>query len=213
MKNFPLVLDGDAFLVYQGLAAADRKTQDEVTKLMKTAFNMTETKAYQAFVTRRLKSDESVDAFVADLKRLSALSGHAVADDKDSVVIQQLLNDLSVDFGRQLRRSMAGKELTISGCCATVRALRTSEEDSQTRSAPVAAVIDPGSSSPKPRSLSCFKCGEVGHIRRNCPQRSGGSGRERQSQQQRPGGSRKHMVCYFCDEEGHTKPDCQQRKN
>ena len=108
---------------------------------------------------------------------------------------------------------MAGKELTISGCCATVRALRSSEEDSQTRSAPVAAVIDPGSSSPKPRSLSCFKCGEVGHIRRNCPQRSGGSGRERQSQQQRPGGSRKRVVCYFCDEEGHTKPDCQQRKN
>ena len=86
MKNFPLFLDGDAFLLYQGLAAADRKKQDEVTKLMKTSFNMTETN--QAFVTRRLKSDESVDAFVADLKRLSALSGHAVADDKDSVVIQ-----------------------------------------------------------------------------------------------------------------------------
>ena len=42
---------------------------------MKTSFNMTETKAYQAFVTRRLKSDESVDAFVPDLKRLTVSSG------------------------------------------------------------------------------------------------------------------------------------------
>ena len=49
MKNFPLFLDGDAFLVYQGLAAANRKKRDKITKLMKMSFNMTETKAYQAF--------------------------------------------------------------------------------------------------------------------------------------------------------------------
>lgn len=40
------------------------------------SFSMTEAAVYNAFVARRLKADESVDAFVADLKGLAELSGH-----------------------------------------------------------------------------------------------------------------------------------------
>ena len=89
---------------------------------------MTETKAYQVFVARWLKGDESVDTFVADLKRLSALAGHTSVDDKTTVVVQQLLNGLSMDFSRQLCLGIAGKELTISGCCAAVQALNSSHK-------------------------------------------------------------------------------------
>ena len=34
MKHFPLFLADDAFLVFQGMTASDRKKEDEVCKLM-----------------------------------------------------------------------------------------------------------------------------------------------------------------------------------
>ena len=84
--------------MHQGLSDANQKRQDKVTQLMKTSFSMTETKVYRVFVARCLKSDESVDMFVAHLKRLSEFSGHHVANDKDSMLIQQLLSRLPGRF-------------------------------------------------------------------------------------------------------------------
>ena len=52
MKNFPLFLDGDAFLVYCGMFEEIQKKEAEVKQLMKTSFSLTETAAYQAFLGR-----------------------------------------------------------------------------------------------------------------------------------------------------------------
>ena len=75
-----------------------QKKEAEVKQLMKTSFSLTETAAYQTFLGRRLKCDESVEAFIADLKRLSELSGHKVTGDDDSVIIQQFLSGLPTDY-------------------------------------------------------------------------------------------------------------------
>ena len=67
MKHFPLFLDGDAFLVYSKMEEAKRKSQDEVCKKMVESFSVTKPRAYQMFVARCLKADESADAYVARL--------------------------------------------------------------------------------------------------------------------------------------------------
>ena len=72
-------------------------------------------------------------------------------------------------------------------------ALINSDEDSQRASVSLAAVVDSGPKDIR-RSLSCYKCGEVGHVRRNYPQcGSTGSGHE-QPQQQGSGGSQNYIL-------------------
>ena len=84
----PLFLEGDAFLVFSKIADDDWKTLNEVEVKFREAFSCTPAAAYRQFVGRRLKPDESVDAYVADLQRLLTLSGHQSSDD-DPVVVEQ----------------------------------------------------------------------------------------------------------------------------
>ena len=52
---------------------------------------MTKSSAYRAFVSRRLKVDDSADSYVADLQRLAGLSGHNVTGDEDAMILEQLI--------------------------------------------------------------------------------------------------------------------------
>ncbi|XP_065182544.1 uncharacterized protein LOC135813373 [Sycon ciliatum] len=211
-KYIPLFLDGDAFLVFSRMADADKKKVDEVKAKLSSAFAVTPSQAYGKFVNRKLKVDESVDAYVADLQRLLALSGHAAGSDTDSVVIEQFIAGLGAEFARSVRMSMAGKTLKISECAEQVRALRTAAEACGAVSEDVSAAAGPSdrparSSATDRGTVTCYYCHEAGHIRRNCPKRSSKSAKT-------PLNSYKgnQVTCYFCDKPGHTKPDCPDRK-
>ena len=63
--------------------------------------------------------DETPDEYVADLPRLLALAGYATPnDDKDAIVVEQLLSGLPKNYAKELRLSCAGKEKTVFGCLA-----------------------------------------------------------------------------------------------
>ena len=49
----------------------------------------------------------------------------------------------------------------------------------------------------------CFKCGQVGHMRHDCPRRDAAGGRSRDSSR---------MKCFRCKQIGHMKKDCPQPK-
>ena len=59
--------------------------------------------------------DEAVDAYIADLQRLAGLAGHDASDDKDPMLVEQLVCGLPAEFQRELRLAMAGKEYSVSG--------------------------------------------------------------------------------------------------
>ena len=80
-----------------------------------------------------MRVDESPDAYVADLQRLSTMAGHKADDDKDPMIIEQLIKGLPVEFARELRLTMAGKELGVTGCLDVVRALKAATSDHLTR--------------------------------------------------------------------------------
>ena len=80
LLHLPLFLDGDAFLVFSKMADDDRKTMKDVEAKFREAFSCTPEAAYTQFVRRRLKPDEFVDAYVADLQRLLTLTGHQSSD-------------------------------------------------------------------------------------------------------------------------------------
>ena len=222
MKNFPLFLDGDAFLVLTKMPVDDRKKKDVVVKKMKESFCLSGTRAYQSFVSRTLRIDESPDAYVADLQRLANLSGHTVTGDKDAMIIEQLLAGLPGDYARELRLATAGKERTVSGCLDLIRELKAADCDSRTHRAGVVAAASavPQSGRKSGADVICFRCKEIGHIKKNCPKQSAGSGSGMQSAGSSSSSSThsskgkygKGVVCFFCDQAGHLKADCPERQ-
>ena len=71
----PLRLTGGAFAVYQQLPDADKRDSGKITKALRTAFAVDSFTAYEQFVGRRLQPGETVDVFLAELRRLAVPFG------------------------------------------------------------------------------------------------------------------------------------------
>ncbi|XP_065195680.1 uncharacterized protein LOC135827084 [Sycon ciliatum] len=132
-----------------------------------------------------------------------------VVPPEDPIVIEQLIAGLQPEFGRQLRMSLAGQELTIPACLERVRALRASETDARYTSRFSQSVSASASTSSysggvhRPRStVVCYNCNQPGHVQRNCPE-------FKKKQKPRFSGP---VVCHFCDQPGHAKPACPERR-
>eukprot|EP00117_Sycon_ciliatum_P014551 scpid110563/ scgid14765/ len=82
----------------------------------------------------------------AYLQRLYALSGRVNADHKDSLPAEQAISGLSNQYAPELRLTMAGTDLTVSGCLEIVRALRSAERDASSNTDVVAAAATGGAS-------------------------------------------------------------------
>ena len=71
----PLRLTGGAFAVYQQVPDADKLNVGKITKALRTAFAVDSFTAYEQFVRRRLQPGETVDVFLAELRRLAVSFG------------------------------------------------------------------------------------------------------------------------------------------
>ena len=71
----PLRLTGGAFAVYQQLPDAHKQDIGKITKAFRTAFAVDSFTAYEQFVGRRLQHGETVDVFLAELRRLAVPFG------------------------------------------------------------------------------------------------------------------------------------------
>ena len=102
MHYLPLYLSGDAFTVWSSMSEADKKDEDKVVARLRESFQASAGEAYTQFVKRKKRGDETVDAYLADLRRLMATSGHKeAADGKDPMLMAQLLAGLPTKFANQ----------------------------------------------------------------------------------------------------------------
>ena len=200
-KYLPLLLDKAAYTVYDALDDGKKKKPDDVKSALEEAFAPSAAEAYRSFTGRGMRSAETVDAYVADLKRLLSLSGHKISgDDKDPLLAEQVIRGLPRDFAREIRIQNSSNALTISDIVKRVRAMSVDDDvmKSAGRQALVAAV--------------CHSCNEPGHIRKNCPKRKTATSGERESSGARGAGRSKPGSCWKCGEAGHLRRDCPQRK-
>ncbi|KAF0286990.1 Intracisternal A-particle Pol-related polyprotein [Amphibalanus amphitrite] len=71
----PLRLTGGAFSVYQQLKPEEKLQYSAVKAALLRAFAVDKFQAYEEFTARRLRVGESVDVYLADLRRLASLFG------------------------------------------------------------------------------------------------------------------------------------------
>ena len=192
-----LFLEGDAFLVFSRLADGDKRKTNNVKAKLEEAFFVSKAQACKLFTARRLRQDESVTTYAADLERLAVLAGHSVTAD-DAIVVEQLITGLPGDFSHQVRLS-----IKMAALIEKARALCVSSSYANSARNVAGAATGPDSNSAS--STLCHHCHEVGCIRRFCPKRKGhhGSG---------SGMPVSRAVCFFCENPGHFISEWRERK-
>ena len=113
MGTLPLYLSGEAFTVWSSMEEADQEDESKVKGRLGESFSMLPGEACSLFVKRRKRVDESVDEYLADLRRLLGVSGHKEdCGGKDPMLMEQFLAGLPKNLADQLRLSNAA---TASG--------------------------------------------------------------------------------------------------
>ena len=109
------------------------------------------------------------------------------------------VSGLPVDFVREVRIQCTSRAKTMTEVTDHVRAMAVAvETQGQGVSTGKYSVAAAG-----PRSVMCFNCGQVGHMRHDCPRRYAAGGRSRDSPR---------MRCFRCQQISHMKKDCPQPK-
>ena len=189
----PMFLDGDAFDVYDQLTDEDKKDAGKIEKALITAFGADRFTAYDELRTRVCSGGETVDVFLADLRRLAKLTGLVPTGNDDALLKLSFVMGLPKRVSAQIRATPKIDSMTLGEVLTVARALMTNAE--QLRSE-VGAVAMPGRTQGRNGSIderekdgrlrcfgcggphmrkfcktnpvACFKCGEIGHIARRC---------------------------------------------
>ena len=111
--------------MFSKLSDTEKRDKDAVRSILQKCFCVSRSEAYCLFKQRQLKVDESREVYVADLCRLLELSGHKSDSETDPVVIEQLLAGRPIEFAKDVRLSIAVRDLKVSECLDRIQALRS----------------------------------------------------------------------------------------
>lgn len=155
-----------------------------------TAFADDRFTAYEKFEACVLRPGETVDVYLASLRKLSVLFGGI----PDHVMVCVFVRGLPDRVKRLLRSSSRVDNLTLEELLSRARALMKDEVEV---GEPVVAAAQPARITQPPVSTvradyKCYKCNGLNHFVRDCVQR-------RQTTRQR---------CYRCNKTGHLVRDC-----
>ena len=204
----PLRLIGGAFAVYQQLTAAEKADSQSIKAALVTAFGIDAFAAYEMFSARKLQIGESVDVFLADLRKLARSFGGV----SEQALACALVAGLPEAVRQTLRATSRMDALNPRQLLERARALMT--ENSSFACAGLGK--ESGAAGPRkkmdgPRRMtergpSCFECGGANHLARDCLLRR----KPRANDSRGEGGARgRPRTCYRCGATGHLAATCQ----
>ena len=180
----PLRLTGGAFSVYQQLSSADKGSFDKIKAALTSAFAVDKFIAYEQFVGRKLRDSESVNVYLADLRRLAELFGGIPEAGLSCAFVAGL-----PDSARHvLRAGSRLEELDIHQIVTRARAVLAEENVG----AGAASVCHQHRAASTTAGVLCRACNQPNHFARSCTARRGW----------RRGG-RGNARCYGCGQPGH----------
>ena len=168
----PLRLTGGAFAVYLQLSEDKRKKLNEVKTALVAAFAVDPYMAYEQFVSRRLRSGESPDVFLAELRRLASLFGGMT----DQGLACAFVAGLPESVRQLLRAGSRMESLDLTQILTRARAVIKDDNNH----APVDACLGASESGVEwqkraPTSQRCYECNGPNHFARDCLLRRRGS--------------------------------------
>lgn len=181
----PLRLTKGAYAVYQQLG--EDPTMEQITQALYGAFGTDPFVAWRQFSERRLGPGETVDVYMADLKKLATPFGGA----SDRILACAFLSGLPDEASRLLRASSRLTEIGLEELLA--RARNILKDDRELVSAAVDTLDSPT------KGLRCYTCGGPNHFSRDCK-----SGTRRTPNY----GARQVIRCHQCNKPGHIARNC-----
>ena len=192
-KFVPLFLSGPAFAVYQQLGDTTKGDYDMLKAELSTAFSSDPFTSYDELKSRVLLENESVDVYLADIRRLVALMGHG--HHGEPLIRCAFVSGLPSDVAMQLKSAVNADRLQLPELVGKARAMLASRGGNSTFAC--AGVKS------NTKSIRCFVCSGNGHVARECPNK-----RKERFVSGRPSRDRR---CYICDSPDHLANKCQNR--
>ena len=119
----PLFLDGPAFAVFDQLKEEEKRDAYKIELALRTAFACDKFLAYNEFRNRQWKNGESVDVYLADLKRMAHLAN--IDGENGEIIKLSFVMGLSNKVSAQLRATPKIDTLDLTAILQISRALMT----------------------------------------------------------------------------------------
>lgn len=181
----PLFLGGAAFAVYKQLSSEVKKDYVKVKDELLTAFSENCFNAYEQFRTRTLVEGETVDFFLADLRRLAKLMGQEQAG---PMLRCAFVAGLPTDVASQIKSVLAVEKLSLTDIVTRARMILSTHAGH--------ATVAAGAASQR-STTRCYNCQSSEHRVKECPLNRGKS-------------NKRQVRCYTCNQFGHISRHCSQ---
>lgn len=161
----PLRLTRGAFAVYQQIPDADKEDAAKIKKALCAAFAHDSFVAYEKFTSRKLLPSETVDVFLAELRRLSALFGGISERGLTCAFIAGLPQTVQQSLRTGCRvESMRLDELLVRARAALADSNVVYSDARASAAVPAATAV----SGEQRRARRCFNCNGANHLARDC---------------------------------------------
>jgi len=172
-RRYPLLLQGSAFQLWLQLDDESKKELDKVKVALRSAYSLDSFDAFEALRRRHLREDETVDAYLADIRKLGILAG----TNDETTIKMFFLTGLPKNTSQLLRTSMkdaALPELVSASRVIIARNNKAHEEYAVDLCHASRALGPPSRLRRGKRNDRCFNCGESGHFARDCQLKENG---------------------------------------
>lgn len=191
----PMRLSGGAYAVYQQLSEDERRDFACIKSALFTAFALDSVSAWKEFTARKLRPGETVDVYLAELRRLAVLFGGI----SEKGLTCAFIAGMPESVEELLRASSQVEDMHISEVLARARAILKKGPVTVEQAAAAQPTQRQTKESVTP--TSCYKCGGPNHLARDCLLR--------QKPMQKKGTETKTSVlCYKCKKRGHMAREC-----